>query len=172
MAVRRWRGDAPAVSQVTEITPANVEVGDTFQLLIGGKTVSYAAQAATVANVTAGLAAAVSGSALPEFAELTATEDGTKLTLTAATAGRPFEVSTATINGGASDTQTLTAVSVTASSGPEHWDAPQNWSGGTVPISGDEVYIEDTDASIRYGLDQSGVDLASLNIAASFTGSP
>ena len=39
-----------------------------------------------------------------------------------------------------------------------------------IPGSGDDVFLEDSDVSVLYGLDQSSVSLASLNIAANYTG--
>ncbi len=170
MATLRWRGDAPAVAQVTTATPANVEVGDQFSLTINGKTVSYTAAAATVADVVAGLAGAVGNSEIPEFAEITASDTTTEVTLTATTAGRPFSASGSTVNGGASDTQTLTVAEVTASQGPNHWDTAANWDTASVPVNGDDVYVEDSDVSILYGLSQSAVTLDSLHVEANFTG--
>jgi len=170
MTTLRWRGDAPDVAQVVTATPANVEIGDTFLLSINGKSASYAAQAATVADVVAGLVAAIAASQDPEWAEVVATDTGTEVTLTAAVPGRPFTVDAQAINGGAADTQTLTLDEITPSSGPNHWDTPANWSTGSLPAGGDDVYIEDSDVSILYGLDQSAVALASLHVPASFTG--
>jgi len=170
MATLQFRGDAVAVAQVTTATPANVEVGDQFILTINGKQVSYTAAAATVADVVAGLAAAVEASEIPEFTEITATDTGTEVTFTADTAGKPFTVTGSTVNGGGSDTQTLTIATTTASAGPNHWDTAANWSTGAVPANGDDVYIEDSDVSILYGLDQSSVTLDSLHVAAGYTG--
>jgi len=170
MTTIHWRGDAAAVAQVTRVTPANVEVGDVFTLTVNNKSVSYTAAAATVADVTAGLTAAWNNSTAAEMAEVTAADDTTHITLTADSAGVPFTVSASTTDGGGNDTQTLTATEITASAGPLHWDTAANWVGGVVPANSDDVYLEQSEASIRYGLDQSAVTLASLNIAASFTG--
>jgi len=126
--------------------------------------------AATVADVTAGLAAAIAASEFPEFREVAATEDGTKVTLTANTPGTPFTVSVSTTNGGGADTQSLAVATPTPSAGPHHWDTPENWSGGTVPASGDDVFLEDTDIAIRFGLEQSAVALAALHISGNYTG--
>lgn len=170
MATIRWRGNASEVAQVTTVTPANVEVGDVFSLTMNGRMVSYTAVAPTVADVTAGLAAAWTASSLPEFLEATASDSGSEVVLTAATAGIPFEVSTSTVNGGGTNTQTLTAVTTTPSSGRHHWDTAANWSTGALPVVGDDVFIEDSETSILYGLDQSAVTLTSLHITASYTG--
>jgi hypothetical protein len=170
MATLRFRGDAPAVAQVTTATPANVEVGDTFSLAVNGKAASYVAQAATVADVAAGLAAAFAASAEPEFGEIEAQDAGTHVTLAARTPGKPFAVAAATTNGGATDDQTLTLATPVPSAGPNHWDSPANWSGGAVPADGDDVYLENSAVSLLHGLAQGSVLLSSLNIAASYTG--
>ena len=170
MALVRFRGDAPAVAQVVHAVPANVEVGDTFSLAINGKEVRYTAVAATIADVTAGLAAAIAASPHPEFAEVAATADSAKLVLAARAAGVPFAVSGSAANGSGANTQTLTLTTIVPSAGPHHWDTAANWSGGSVPAAGDHVTLEDSAVSLRYGLNQSSVSLASLRIAASFTG--
>lgn len=64
----------------------------------------------------------------------------------------------------------LTKSTSTASEGPNHWDTSENWNSNTVPETGDTVYIGDTNVSILYGLDQSAITLAALNIEQTFTG--
>jgi hypothetical protein len=44
------------------------------------------------------------------------------------------------------------------------WSNTANWSGGAVPVDGDDVVIGDTTRAITAGLNQAGVDLASLKI--------
>lgn len=98
MADNIFTGNAIAVAQVWKVTPAGVEIGDVFTLTINGKSISFTATAATVANVTAGLVAAWNASLIAEFAEVTASDAGTHLLLTADTAGKPFIVSSSTTN--------------------------------------------------------------------------
>src|SRR5436190_1037790 len=86
------RGDSPAVSQITKVTPANVIIGDKFNLICNGKTISYTALANSVADVVAGLVAAVGATTIPEFKEFLATDNGSYLTLVAVTPGVPFEI--------------------------------------------------------------------------------
>ncbi len=74
-----------AVKQVVTITPANVEAGDTFTVIVGGLSTTYTATAATVANVTAGLTAALNAST-SVIALATTTDTGTAITLTAGSA--------------------------------------------------------------------------------------
>lgn len=170
MSTRIWRGDAPAVAQVDTATPANVEIDDIFTLTINGKSVSFTATAATVANVTAGLVAAWNASTIPEHAEITATDSTTHVTLTADTAGKPFTLTGSATDGGGTDTQTLSVTTTTNCSGPNHWDVAANWSGGAVPVNGDDVVFENSAVSVKYGLDQSSVTLDSLTVRQSYTG--
>jgi trimeric autotransporter adhesin len=94
-----WRGDAPAVAQVTTVTPSNVEIGDVFSLTMNGKTVSVTATAASASSVAAALASAIAAARLPEFSEVTATAAANTLILTANIAGVPFIVTGAASNG-------------------------------------------------------------------------
>lgn len=89
---RIWRGDAPAVAQVTTVTPSNISAGDLFALIINGKRLEYRATASTASNVADGLLAAIQASDLPEFDAFNATASGGVLTLTAAEPGVPFNV--------------------------------------------------------------------------------
>ena len=50
------------------------------------------------------------------------------------------------------------------------WTNTNNWSGGAVPVAGDDVYIESGTQTIDTNLGQSAVKVASLNIAKNFTG--
>jgi hypothetical protein len=170
MSTLHWRGDAPAVAQESRATPANVEVGDVFRLTINGKSVAYTAAAATVADVTAGLTAAWNVSKISEHAEVTATDFGSYVALRANRPGVPFTLSATTTDGGGTNNQTLLVSTPVASAGPHDWSTPANWSTGTLPASGDDVYLEHSATPILYGLDQSAVALNSLTIAQSFTG--
>jgi hypothetical protein len=170
MATNRWRGDAPAVAQVNTITPASVTVGNVFTLTINGKSLSFTATAATIANVTAGLAAAVAASSIAEFQELDAADNTTNLTLTARTPGVPFTQTSNSATGTGSAGHSLSTSTSVANSGPNCWGIAGNWSLGAIPVDGDDVYLEESAVDILYNLNQSSVDLVSLNVAASYTG--
>jgi hypothetical protein len=178
MADIRWTGGATAVAQVDTFTPANVEIDDIFTLTITGwdgtsHAISFTATAATVANVTAGIEAAWNASTNTLCTPITATDNTTTVSLTADVAGVAFSVASTAVDGGGTDTQTFTKASTTASAGPKHWDSADNWDTGVVPggASGQDVYVENADDEIVYGLDQSGITtLDSLNIARTFTG--
>lgn len=50
------------------------------------------------------------------------------------------------------------------------WNTAANWTGVTVPISGDTVIIDSTAQNLTGNLDQSAVDLARLEIGPGYTG--
>lgn len=176
MATKIWRGDSPAVAQVVTVTVGGtIETTDIFKMTINGKTLSVVGGSATAATVATTIAAAwnaLSSTAYPEFAEITAAAtSGGAFTLTADTAGKPFTVSleTTETGGGAADDQTFGQSTTTACSGPNHADVSANWDGGT-PVDGDDVVIGPGSSSILYGLDLATVTPASIRIHQGFTG--
>lgn len=66
--------------------------------------------------------------------------------------------------------QTITITSISASTGPYHWDNAENWSGGSVPVDNDTVVFERNANPVKYGLDQSSTTLDLLDVRASYTG--
>jgi hypothetical protein len=164
MAVTNWLARAAARAQISTATPANVEIGDIFTLTINGKSISVTATAATVANVIGLFVTAWNASTITEFAEITASDGTTLLRLTGDTAGKPFTVTSSTTDGGGAATQTLTVATPTAATGPNHWDDLNNWSGGAVPVTGDEANVDLSRGSVSYGLAQSAVTLAVLRV--------
>lgn len=171
MSTRVWLGHAPAVAQVTTITYTDTwATDDTATLTINGKSITVTLGATqTIPALLDLLIEAWNDSTIPEFAEITATEDGTDtLTLTADTAGVPFTVSASVDTAGDGDVGSPTN-SVEAT-GPNHWDNAANWSGGAVPVNSDDVVLANSEVSVKYGLAQSAVTLDSLVIEQSFTG--
>jgi len=162
-----WLGQSTAVAQVDTVQITAFDATTTYTLTVGGHTVSVVGT--TDVNTTAAaLQAAWAADTHPYVAAVTATVVTDTVTLTAATAGVPFVV-TSSVTGG---TGTIGAVtSVTASSGPNHWDDANNWSAGVVPVNSDTVSVLDSAVDILWGLDQSALtNLASLAIEQSFTG--
>lgn len=92
VATKIWRGDAPAVAQVTHVEALNVQAGDFFSLSINGKSIGVTATANTGANVAGLFAAAIAATTIAEWSEVAATVDGNLLVLTANTPGVPFVV--------------------------------------------------------------------------------
>lgn len=173
----KWVGGASASAQVTDLTPANVEVNDiftaTFTAEDGSTTVdiSFTATAATVANVTAGLTSAINSSSNSLVdGVVTATDATTKVTVTADTPGIPFYLTASATDGGGTDTQTLTPNTTTSNSGPHDWNTTANWEGAALPVDTDDVRLTGAH-DIRYGLDQSAIQLTSLYVGQDYTGS-
>lgn len=182
MATIFWRGDAPAIAQVSDFQFGGTwEATDVVNISINGKTLSVVAGSTVIATVVSTVVAAfnsLSASIYPEFAEITASVSPTGsayLRLTADTAGKPFDVTVATTEtgGGAADDQTIgSEIAVQASRGPAHVDDPLNYSGGALPANGDTLVVTDTTESLLYGLGAlSAVTLDALIINQSFTGS-
>lgn len=167
MATNRFLGRARAVAQINTITPANVNIGNVFNVTLNGNVVSFTATAGTVANVTAGLVALLSATTLPqEFQEITWTDSTTHITATCKTAGKPF-TNTSSATGG---TATNVTATTTANSGPSDIAIAANWSDG-VPNAADDVYVDGGSVSLLYNLDTlAAVTLTSLTIGQNFTG--
>ncbi len=167
MSTQTWIANAAAVAQVTTLTPASPAVGDTFKVTCNGKVVSYVTAAGTVADVCNGLATSLANCVYAEFKEFTPQNTGTTITLTGNTAGKPFTVSTSVTTSGSA---TFGSATPTAATGPNDWANGANWSTGSVPANGDDVYFNSGNAPCLYNLAQSGVTLNSLNVLQAYAG--
>jgi len=140
--------------QETRITPLAVEVGDVFNILIDGVVVAtYTAAAATVADVTAGLVAAMNVSGITDSDETT----HVKLL---GTSGVPFEVTVTTTDAGGTDTQALSVTTVTRASG-----VPESTRAGILLIVG-HLYENREDSIVGVSvamLPKGSYDLLALN---------
>jgi hypothetical protein len=168
MPTKIWVGGSAAIADEYRLTPAAVAVGATFTATVNGKSVTYTAPASpapTVATVTSGLAAALGASAEPEFREFVFTDAQTYVRAVGPADGTPVVI-TSSATGGA----TLTTSHPTTAVSPNDWGVAANWDGGALPVAGDAVVIDNSPVSIRFGLDQSGVALASVTTGAGFTG--
>lgn len=161
-----WTGDAKAVAYTRSYTVGGTIGTETFTFTINGKDIAYTADGAqTAAQVATAIQALLAASTEPEFREVTWTNPSSAVvTATGVTSGKPITISTS-----ASGSATITGGTETVATGPNHWDNADNWSGGAVPVSTDDVFIEGG-ADILYGLDQSAVDLTSLTIRRSYSG--
>lgn len=184
MATKRWLGRAGAVAQVDTITISGTWVAaETITLTINGKDLVITINSTTISDIAATIKEAWENETLTdtgasftpaeggqdyiEFQEITATEDGVdEVTLTHESAGVPFTLS-ANTNSAAG---VVTHTTATSATGPNHWNDADNWDGSGVPSSSDNVHIENSDVSILYGLSNSATTLASLSIAANYTG--
>lgn len=66
---------------------------------------------------------------------------------------------------------TLSLTNVEVATGPNHFDAAKNWSGGAVPSTGDTLVFRDTDISLLHGLSQASITPAAMEFHETFTGS-
>lgn len=166
MALKIFRGDAPAVAQVDTVQITGNDASTTYTLTVNGKTVSVPGNASGASNTASDLADAWNASTIAEFAEVTASVNTDTITLTADTAGKPFTAA-ASVSGGSGTIGSVT--SVTASDGPYHWSAANF--GGSLPADSDTVVIRGN-VQILYGLDQSSIQPTLMQIIEDSTGSP
>jgi hypothetical protein len=179
MATKTWIGGAVAVAQVTEwVFGGTWEADDEITITIGNKTVSLAAGATAVDDITDDVLAALVAATEPEFTEITWTKSGTDTIVgTAVAAGKPFlaTFATAESDGGAADDQEIdggassTGTNTTNCTGPNHVDNAQNWDGG-LPADGDDVVFANSEIDALYALDQSAITPASVRFDQSYTG--
>lgn len=164
MADHIARNDALVVEQVTVITPTagNNEV---FDLRINTKvSESYTSDASgTAQEIVEGLQPLLDALEIPEFAEITWTEDDATIIATGPDTGQPF-----TIVDGPGD-GAWASISTTAGTpkSPNHWIA-ENFDSGALPANGDTVYVTGLtpEQGFYWGLDQSAVTLTNLHILA------
>lgn len=172
MATVSWIGGAAAIAQTQTYAFAGTWiVGETITITIGRKAYTYTIASATISTFLDALIViynALTSSAYPEFAEMTASRSSSSLVLTADTAGRPFiaTISTDSASGTIDTASSSTGTATIASSGPEDVTTAANWSGGAVPSTGDTVLIDREGSRLKYGLAQSGITLAVRRITA------
>lgn len=170
MATKYFTGEADAVAQVWTGVIVDVDSppsGSNYAVVIGGVSVSVAGD--TDVNTTAtALRAALNASTHPYFAAITWSGSGGNIVGTGDVAGVPFVATLTDENspGGLVTDFTVT----TACRSPYHWDSPDNWSDGSVPVAGDDVIIEGLSTPILWGLEQAAVTLGSLTIRKTYTG--
>ena len=170
----RWLGHSRAVSQIDTITLSGTwEAGDEIDLTINNKTLIVVADSTDAETVSKNIVTAWNAETAPEFAEITAKQDGRALTLTADTAGKPFTLTaktTETSASGTADDQVLTHVTKVASAGPSHINDVDNYDLNRLPVNGDRLFIE-SGADLLYDLDAlSGVSLTRLDESQKWTG--
>lgn len=174
MAKNRFVFAAPLVAQVQTLTVGGTPAANnTYSVTMGlnnAAVVTYTAQAGDTNNsIAAGLQAALAASQFGQFQEIAWTVSNNVITATASTAGTPFTLSTSTTGTG---TPTLGIATVAANSSPEDWGNAINYSLNTLPIAGDDVYVDHASLNIRWNLTAlSAVTLNSLNIDSTMTGS-
>ena len=167
MPTQIHRGDSAIVRQVTTLTPT-VTNTELFDLLINGKTTDgYTSDGvATAQEIVEGLQAALTANAngIPEVAEITWSENDAAVIATGRADGQTFTVAEGP---GSGDFASITTGTVAKS--PNHWIA-ENFSAGTLPATGEDIYFSGGSVGVYWGLDQNAVTLASLHFPANYTG--
>lgn len=170
MAIRRWLGAAQAVGQVSTVTiGGTIVANDTFTITIGGTSVTIivASGATGLAAVANALADACQASTAPvQFTDVSFSVADAVITCSSVDKGKPFTIAVSKV----STSGTITLATPTAATGPNHWNNTANWSGSTLPATGDTAILQQSSVDILYGLAQSAVQLAELIIDASFEG--
>ncbi len=151
--------------QVSTITiGGTVAANDVITLTVGFASYSMTMAAAGTALAAAQIQAALSASGIPpELAECTYTVAGSVITATAKIPGVPI-----TFSGSATGSGTVTVSTPTAATGPNFANLAANWSGNTLPTTGDTIVIENGPA-ILYGLTTITQVMASVIIEAEFS---
>lgn len=165
-----WRGDALPITEVkTLVVGGTNALGQVYSATMNGKIISYTTDGTeTNAEIATALYDLLSDtdSTPPEFDEATYTDSTTgTITARATGVGFPFTVTT-----GATGTGTFVTTTTQAATGPNWWNNAANWSNGAVPITGDSVYLRQSNIDILYGIDQNAVTLALLDVDSTFTG--
>jgi hypothetical protein len=157
------------VDEQQTVTLTGTATGGTFTLTFNGQTTGAIAWNATASTLQTALVAL--SNIDPADVTVTGSAGGPwTVTFTGQYAGVNVPNMTATSSLTGSSGQSLTVTNTTASTGPNNWDNPANWSPIGVPVSGDDVRFEIGNVDCLYGLTQTGITLASLHLAMSWTG--
>jgi len=156
-----------AVNERQKIALQGNATGGTFTLSYAGQTTSslaYNASASTVQTALRALSTIGSGNVTVTGSAPWSVE----FTGTLAAGDRPQITATSSLTG--TSAANVTVTTTTNSAGPNHWDTADNWLPSGVPVTGDAVGFEIGSTDCLYGLDQSGVTLASLWVSMGWSG--
>lgn len=151
------------------LTPAMVndaDFGSRLQIVSGGA----GGGSAYIQNVRILIHFTVDGVAFTQEVDVTGSDGGPWI-VEGDAGGTNLDLAAGDNNLTSSGNEGITLTNHTASTGKHYWSAAANWSGNSVPATGDTVWLMNSDVSILYGLAQSAVTLAALNHDMSFTGS-
>lgn len=185
---RTWIGNAINIFDLWTITIAGTwATADTIEIVIGlnsliitigatdTATTDVAQAICDAINATTRLdgtgttdaTSNVGGQQINEFTELDiATVDGSVVTLTALTAGKPITISVIET----STSGTATESNATPATGRNFFDNVDNWSGNTIPVDGDPMVFDHGNIDCLYNIDQNAFTPASVIITSGYTG--
>ena len=168
MATLYWLGRATTTAQVATATFGVYDVATTRSITIGNVSLSAADSGGTLTTAMTALAVVLNASTHPYFSTITWTSNATQIIGTADTAGVQF-VFAGSVSGGTGTLVDAFTVSTT-NTGPNDWRSVDNWSTDAIPANGDTVIFKDNAVNVSWGLAQSAVALADLQIEKSYTG--
>lgn len=166
MVTNVFRGDAQPIQQIQNLSiNGTITATNWIQTTINRKEIRYTltGSEANTTVVAQGLLSLLNASTIAEYREITFTQSTNIITATGPSTGKPYTMTVSNGTGNISMNSTL----VQSATGPNHWDNADNWSNGTIPITGDAVVIPagvSFKPAIYYGLDQSAVNLANMTI--------
>jgi len=158
---------------IQRLTLEGSPISGTYTLTYGAVTTSAINYNASATSIHRELRDSLSGVLIAQTVTVSQVDDYNYDIVFAWTSGtNPGTVSllSATSSLTGATTTRINEVTETSPQSPFHFDADDNWSSGTAPTTGDDVYFESSDDDCLYGLDQSAVTLTSLHIASSYTG--
>ncbi|MCH7908195.1 MAG: hypothetical protein IIB38_01095 [Candidatus Hydrogenedentes bacterium] len=160
-------------AQVSTITLNNnfndseTDITVTLTNEVGGtQTESIDPSGTAESTIAAALRSALNSSIQSLFTAITWTVSTNVVTGTAKTSGVPFIVASAVTGG----TGTRTDATSNANVGPNDWNTTSIWSEGSKPANDDVVVINSGSRDIKYGLNQSAVNLKGLRIGKQYRG--
>jgi hypothetical protein len=168
VATRSFIASAPTVAQVNTIAVGGTAAtSQIYSCTINDKTLGYTALVSdSNATIAAALQAILALSFITEFQEVTWTVLSNVITGTMKNAGQTFANTSS-----ATGTGTLVTATAVANSGPSDISVATNWSGATLPATGDFVVFENNSVNACYGLGAfAGVVFASVTQMMSYTG--
>lgn len=161
------------VAQVSTFTLNNdfndseTDITITMTNEVGGtQTESITPTGTDESTIATALRAQLNGSTQSLFTAINWTVSTTVVTGTAKTSGVPF-IAASAVTGGAG---TITDATGTANVGPNDWNTATIWDGGSKPANDAHVVINSGSRDLKYGLNQSAVNLKSLRIGKQFRG--
>lgn len=155
-----------AINEVQKVAIQGTASGGTFTLTYSGQTTSSIAHNASTSSVASALEA-LSNIGVGDVA-VTGAAGAWVVTFQGALAGTNVSQLTAISSLTGTAAANVTIATTTTSQGPNHWDTADNWLPTGVPATGDAVVIDLAAPHILYGLDQTGVTLASLRVSMSW----
>lgn len=138
MSTVRWKPLQKKTAQVDTISITAYDVATTYRVTLNGKVVGQVGTGGTTTTTAAALYALLAAMTDPEFMRITWSTSTNTVIATAKTPGTPFTLAVS-VSGG---TGTISLANTTANTSPNDVNDPLNWSGGALPVNGDDVLFD------------------------------